>query len=321
MKKDLKLHNLSPEEERVIVHKWTEALFTWQLLEEKREGTFVCKQCDAPLYYSDMKFDSGCGWPSFDDAIPWQVHEYVDADGRRVEITCKTCGGHLGHVFRGEQITDKDTRHCVNSVSMRFIPEKVDMAQHAVENTADVATFGWGCYRCVEAVIQRLRGVIQVESWYMWGTTEDPTYGDVAHSQNDHIEVVHVHYDPDVITYQTLLNVFFSSHDPTQIDRQGNDVGPQYASVIFTHTLEQKEQAENMIQQLNTSKVYAPDIVATQVREASEFWKWPDYHQEYYNKNKTARYCEFIINPKVKKLRDMYSDLLKDEYEDEIDSF
>ncbi len=313
MEKELRLNQLTPEEERVLIHKWTEMPFTGELLEEKREGTFVCKQCDAPLYYSEMKFESGCGRPSFDDAIPGQVHEYVDADGRRVEITCTTCGGHLWHVFRGEKLTEKDTRHCVNSVSMKFVEGKVDMLEHAVHNTADVATFGWGCYRCVEAVMQRLRWVIQVESGFMWWATDDPTYDDVSYDETGHVEVVHIHFDPELITYQTLLNVFFSSHNPTQLNAQGNDKGTQYASVIFTHSPEQASQAQQMIQQLNESDIYTPETVVTQVREASDFWKWPDAHQDYYNNNQWDRYCEFVINPKIKKLRESYADLLKDE--------
>jgi len=313
MSKQPNLNTLTPEEERVIVHKWTERPFTGSLLEEKRFGTFVCKQCDAPLYASSMKFESGCGWPSFDDALPGQVHEYVDADGRRVEITCKTCGGHLGHVFRGEKMTQKDTRHCVNSVSMKFVAEEIDMTQYALNNTSDLATFWWWCYRCTEAVMQRLKWVMLVESWFMWWSTDNPTYDDISYDETGHVEVIQIHYDPEVISYQTLLNVFFSSHDPTQLNRQWNDVWTQYASVVFSHDATQKDLATNMITQLNESWVYSPDTVVTQVRVATDFWKWPEYHQEYYNNNKSARYCEFVINPKIKKLRDTYADLLKDD--------
>ena len=164
---------LTPEERRVIVDKGTEAPFTGRYYDHREAGVYHCRQCGAPLYRSADKFDAGCGWPSFDDEIPGAVTRTPDADGRRTEITCAKCGAHLGHVFVGEEFTPKNTRHCVNSVSLLFEPEAKAGEQPAAggeqaqkKEGPETAIFAGGCFWGVEYLLSKMPGVLKVESGY-----------------------------------------------------------------------------------------------------------------------------------------------------------
>lgn len=284
----MKLNKLTKEEERVIVNKGTERAFTGEYTDNFEKGTYICKQCNAPLYKSDSKFHSGCGWPSFDDEIPGAVKKSPDIDGRRTEITCATCGGHLGHVFYGEGLTDKDTRHCVNSISMKFVPDQASAQSTAPSaKTTETAIFAGGCFWGVEYYFQNAKGVLKTTVGYTGGHKDNPTYKEVCSHTTGHIEALEVEFDPSQTSFETLAKLFFEIHDPTQTNGQGNDIGEQYLSVIFYESDAQKRTAEELIAILKL-KGYR---VATQLRKATKFWPAEEYHQQYYEKEGGTPYC------------------------------
>ena len=277
---DMKYNKLTPEEERVIIHKGTETPFTGKYTSHKDKGTYHCKRCDAALYRSDDKFDSRCGWPSFDDEIPGAVKRLRDADGIRTEIVCNNCGGHLGHVFLGEGFTSKDTRHCVNSISLYFV---------SAEDKPKVqkAYFAGGCFWGVEYYFQNVEGVVSTSVGYMGGNKDRPTYREVCEGSTGHAEVLEVVFDPSVVTFEELARLFFEIHDPTQVDRQGPDVGEQYRSAVFYVDEGQKTITNKLIGILE-EKGYK---IATSVEPAKTFWEAEEYHQDYYDKTGKQPYC------------------------------
>jgi len=276
--------SLTTEEERVIIHKGTEMPFTGKYYDFWEKGTYVCKRCGAELYRSESKFDAHCGWPSFDDEIAGAIKKQTDADGHRIEILCNNCGAHLGHVFYGEGFTPKNTRHCVNSISMEFIPDsqKVDLKK---------AYFAGGCFWGVEDLFQRLDGVVNAKSGYMGGHTENPSYEDVCYKNTGHAETVEVTYNPEQISYKELAKYFFEIHDPTQLNHQGPDYGDQYRSVVFYGDDSERQIAEELIEILR-DKGYP---VVTQVVPVKTFYEAEDYHQDYYEKSGKKPYCHFYV--------------------------
>jgi len=172
------------------------------------------------------------------------------------------------------------------------------------------ATFAGGCFWCLEAVFQRLAGVEKVVSGYMGGHIEDPTYAQVCTGTTGHAEAIRITYDPGKISYEELLEVFWKIHDPTTLNRQGNDAGPQYRSVIFYHDEEQRRIAEAHKNRLDSEHIWDNPIV-TEIVPVTAFWPAEDYHQEYYDNHSTQTYCRFIIAPKIAKLRKDFKDKLK----------
>ena len=278
---DKKSYNkLSTEEERVIVHKGTEAPFSGEYNDFSGKGSYYCKRCNALLYRSDDKFASTCGWPSFDDEIKGAVTRQQDADGIRTEILCTNCGAHLGHVFEGEELTDKNIRHCVNSISLVFVPDEKEPLEAK-------AYFAGGCFWGVEYLFEQKEGVISAVSGYMGGSMENPSYRDVTGGKTGHMEAVEVTYDPSKVDFEKLARFFFEIHDPTQANGQGPDIGEQYLSAIFYNNDDEKKIVYKLIDILKT-KGYQ---VVTKVLHADTFWKAEDYHQNYYNKKKQQPYC------------------------------
>ncbi len=279
--KTMKYNPLTSEEQAVILHKATERPFTGEYENTTAKGTYVCKRCDAPLYRSEDKFDAHCGWPSFDDEIPGAVKRVTDADGSRTEIICTNCGAHLGHVFTGEHLTQKDTRYCVNSISMKFIPEKV------FKSGQEVAYFASGCFWGTQYYLMKAPGVISTTVGYMGGHTKNPTYQEVCTGETGHVETTEVVFDPKKTTYEDMVKLYYETHDFTQVGGQGPDIGNQYRAVVFYANEDQRKIAEKYVKIL-TDKKYK---VATILRPAPEFWKAEDYHQAYYEKKNGTPYC------------------------------
>ncbi|MBI9017709.1 MAG: bifunctional methionine sulfoxide reductase B/A protein [Phycisphaerae bacterium] len=282
--KENKMYNeLNEKEKYVIINKGTEAPFSGEFHDHFDKGTYTCRQCDKPLFYSSSKFKSDCGWPSFDDQIGDSVKQQPDADGQRIEIICNNCGGHLGHIFNGEGYTDKNARYCVNSISMDFIADK-DLER---------GIFASGCFWGTQYHLDQAKGVIKSSVGYTGGDVVNPTYKQVCTGQTGHYEAIEVYFDPAKTSYEKLTKLYFETHDPTQADGQGPDIGSQYRSAIFYTSDEQKKTAQKLIDILKGKGF----DVKTELIAADKFWSAEDYHQDYYQNNGQSPYCH-IYTPK-----------------------
>lgn len=274
-------NRLTDIERYVMEQKGTERPFTGEYYDFFEEGTYVCKRCGTALYRSKDKFRSGCGWPSFDDEIKGAVRRLLDVDGRRTEIQCAKCGAHLGHVFIGEGFTPKDTRHCVNSVSLKFVPLKKKYS-----NMKEIY-FAGGCFWGTEHYFKQLRGVVDTQVGYANGNTDNPTYREVCTDKTGFAETVRVVYDPDVITLEFLTEMYFRAIDPTSVDQQGPDIGSQYRTGIYykddADKAEIRKVYDSMRQKLGSR-------MAVEFLPLKNFYYAEEYHQDYLDKN-PAGYC------------------------------
>jgi len=286
----------------------TEAPFTGKFWDHHEKGTYTCVGCGAPLFSSETKYESGSGWPSFYDVLSkGKVKKVRDFSGGmdRIEIRCANCDAHLGHLFDdGPNPTGK--RYCINSLSMDFEPISYIYTN---KNGMKKATFGAGCFWCIEACFKDVKGIISVVPGYAGGKTVNPSYEEVCTGTTGHAEVAQIEFDPNVISYDELLEIFWFVHDPTQLNRQGNDIGTQYRSVIFYHDLEQKELAMAYKEKLSKEKVWDQPIV-TEIEPIHNYFEAEKYHHDYFENNPQNMYCQAVVRPKVEKFRKVFKEKL-----------
>lgn len=272
--------SLTPFQASVLLSKSTEHPFSGEYADTEIDGTYLCRLCGQALFRASNKFHSGCGWPSFDADITGAVTKLPDADGRRTEIVCSRCNGHLGHVFNGEGFTPLNTRHCVNSAALDFVRDT------QVQDTDEIILAA-GCFWGVEYYLQKLAGVLLTQVGYCGGSKDYPTYQEVCGKTTGHLEVVRIIFDKSKLDLETLLKYFFEIHDPTQTNGQGPDIGNQYLSAIFCYNQEQKDIAQSVMGLLGANGYE----IATQILDAATFWLAEDYHQDYYSRQGTLPYC------------------------------
>ncbi|MEP7142504.1 MAG: bifunctional methionine sulfoxide reductase B/A protein [Ferruginibacter sp.] len=298
---------LTPAQFNITREQGTELAFSSGYEHNKDTGIYYCVSCRNPLFRSTTKFDSGTGWPSF--YAPYSgksVHLSEDnSEGMtRDEISCQRCGAHLGHVFQdGPKPTG--LRYCMDGVALIFQKEDPDLR-------LSKAYFAAGCFWAEEAVFESVKGVREAISGYAGGNEENPTYEEVGSGATGHAESVEVYYDSTQVSYSTLLKVFFASHDPTQVNGQGPDLGKEYRSIAFYSNSAEKQLIVDYMQQLTKSGIYSKPI-ATLVIPYTKFWNAEDYHQNYIQHNPGETYVQVTSIPHIRRTQKALPELIKPE--------
>ncbi|MDQ7013595.1 MAG: bifunctional methionine sulfoxide reductase B/A protein [Planctomycetota bacterium] len=286
---------LDAETYRITQKAGTEPAFCGTLLDNKKDGVYTCVVCGLPLFTSEHKFTSGTGWPSFYTTFDREHvvgKEDTTLGMSRVEIECARCTSHLGHVFDdGPEPTG--LRFCLNSASLVFYENGQERPPQSMPIETETAYFAGGCFWGIEHYYQKGEGVINAVSGFMQGDIENPTYEQVCANEFGFVEAVMVVFDPQTISYERLLEAFFVMHDPTQLNRQGPDVGSQYRSGIYTTSDAQQAAAVAMVQRLEAEGRFARPIV-TEIEPAETFYEAEAYHQDYIET--TGRACH-VKNP------------------------
>jgi peptide methionine sulfoxide reductase msrA/msrB len=294
---------LTPMQYRVTQEAGTEPPFNNEYWNEHRQGLYVDIVSGKPLFSSRDKFDSGCGWPSFTKPLAGEaVVEKRDSSlGMvRTEVRSKDADSHLGHVFEDGPMDRGGLRYCINSASLRFVPvdalEKEELGaflplfgKAAPTPKEEIATLAGGCFWGMEDLIRRQPGVVGIEVGYTGGTVAHATYENHA----GHAEAVQIRFDPAKTSYEALLRFFFRIHDPTTLNRQGNDLGTSYRSAIFYHSEAQRQIAERVKAEVGASGKWQRPIV-TEITAAGPWWKAEDYHQDYLVKHPGGYTCHYV---------------------------